>query len=44
MRLEYHPLFHAELENAALYYLKEGGVELAEAFISEVETAISYIE
>ena len=40
MKLEYHPLFQTDLDNAALYYLKEAGKDLAERFIDEVEQGI----
>ena len=40
MKLEYHPLFQTDLDNAVLYYLKEGGKALAERFIDEVEQGI----
>ncbi len=40
MRVEYHPLFQGDLNDAALYYLKQGGTALANAFIDEVEEGI----
>jgi plasmid stabilization system protein ParE len=40
VKVDYHPLFQTDLDQAARYYLKHGGRELAEAFIDEVEQAL----
>jgi plasmid stabilization system protein ParE len=40
VKVEYHPLFHSEFNEATRYYLKNGGRELAERFIVEVEQAL----
>ena len=40
VKLEFHRRFQADLDSAALYYLNQGGKELAERFIDEVEQGI----
>jgi plasmid stabilization system protein ParE len=40
VRVEFHWLFQADLENAARYYLLNGGQELAQQFIDEVEQSV----
>ena len=40
MKVNYHPLFQSDFNEAARYYLKQGGRELAERFIEEVEQAL----
>lgn len=44
VRLEFHPRFRTDLEEATRYYREQAGLELAEAFIEEVIQTIRQIE
>jgi hypothetical protein len=43
VKVDYHPLFQSDLNQAALFYLRGGGRDLAERFIDEVEQALFWI-
>ena len=40
MQVEFHPLFREDLAAASLYYLKEAGADIAEAFVNDVEQTV----